>query len=137
MWGSLLALLLPVASLQGLPGTFLPCQTNAIHAQPRAAGRLSCGCSSPAFSCHNIDTKQKNSDGKPPSGSGRQTHEEKGSPGCSQAVLPAGDAACRLRSGLTPAGANVCIGRASSRSLSHGVGGGVAHLPLCLQAGSH
>lgn len=53
--------------------------SNPIHTQPRASGVLSCGCSSPAFSCHNIDTKQNNSDGETLPGSGRQTGEETGS----------------------------------------------------------
>lgn len=134
-------------------------KSNLIHAQPRASGRLSCGCSSPALSCHNIDTKQNNSDGETLPGSGRQTGEETGSNrlrycagrgsslGCFQALLPAitpADKRGRCRRSRDAGsvarsphqGANVCIVRASSRRLSQNVGGGVAHLSLSLKPGS-
>lgn len=116
---------------------------NPIHTQPRASGRLSCGCSSPVFSCHNIDTKQNNSDGKTLPGSGRQIGKETGSSrlhycvgqgsrqSCFQAPLlsitpadkggmwDAGGGGCKLRSTLSLLRrVNVCIGRTSSLRLS-------------------
>lgn len=88
----------PASPWAGAARPFSPLPNwNLIHTQPRASGRLSCGCSSPAFSCHNIDTKQNNSDGETLPGSGRQTGKETGS---SRLHYCVGQAAARAASKL-------------------------------------
>lgn len=134
----------PAGQRAGAASRFSPLPNwNPIHTQPRASGRLSCGCSSPAFSCHNIDTKQNNSDGETLPGSGREIGKEMGSSrlhccvgqgssqSCFQALLlsitpadkrgmwDAGGGGCKLHSTLSLLRrVNVCIGRASSLRLS-------------------